>query len=363
MPGTPYIEIDEKILRENIREMSQLASRNQVALRPHIKTHKIPSIAKMQIAEGAVGITVAKISEAKVMASYGIDDIFIAYPIVTEDKVEEVCELNKNLKNLLLGVDSIEGARALNQGAEKAQQHLQVRLEIDSGLARTGVDLHQVTELAGKINEMEYLSLQGIFTFKGPVFKGKSTTDLQQAGIEEGELMVEAAAQLKRAGIEVKDISAGSTPTASSVSTVKGVTEIRPGTYVFNDSMQVKLGVSDWQHCAAQVVTTVVSRPTNKRAVIDGGSKTFATDVQPGHAPLNLEGFGEIINFSDCVFARMNEEHGVILTEHSNLQIGDQVRIIPNHICSTINLHNFVYLNNGEMEVEKVSIEARGKLQ
>jgi D-serine deaminase-like pyridoxal phosphate-dependent protein len=360
MDHTPYIVIDESVLLKNIRKMNELAKKNNVNLRPHIKTHKTPYIAKLQLAEGAIGITVAKISEAKVMASYGIDDIFIAYPVVNSSKAEEICKLNQKLSNLIVGVDSVEGAKVLNECAEKYQQKLQVRLEVDTGLERTGVHYNDAISLARQIEGLDFLTLQGIFTFKGPVYKGEATTDTALAGREEGELMVEVANQLQESGVNIEDISVGSTPTATSVSAVNGVTEIRPGTYVFNDAMQVKLGVSKWEDCAAHVVSTVVSRPSENRAVIDGGSKTFATDVQPNSAPLYLKGFGSIREYPEAEFVRMNEEHGVIISSNPSLKIGDRVSIIPNHICSTINLHNFVYVKKENNEYERLIIEARG---
>ncbi|WP_082232982.1 alanine racemase [Halobacillus massiliensis] len=363
MKDTPYIEIDEQILLNNIRRMSLLANEQGVQLRPHIKTHKIPYIAKLQLAEGAVGITVAKITEAQVMANHGIDDIFIAYPVVTKSKAEELCSLNKKLSRLIVGVDSLEGAAVLDQAAKDHNEILKVRLEVDTGLSRTGVDTEKAVDLAQEIFRLESLELQGIFTFKGAVFEGEATMDTHKAGIEEGEIMVELKDQLERNGITIEDISVGSTPTAASAAKVDGITEIRPGTYVFNDSMQVKLGVSKWKDCAAKVVATVVSRPSEKRAVIDGGSKTFATDVQPNHAPLHLKGFGVLPEYPEAEFARMNEEHGVILTDASDLKIGGQVEIIPNHICSTVNLHNYVYLKKENNEYEKIKVEARGMIQ
>ena len=322
MDHTPYIIIDEKIVMKNIRKMSELAKINNVNLRPHIKTHKIPYIAKLQLAEGAIGITVAKISEAKVMASYGVNDIFIAYPVVSGAKAEEICMLNKKLSKLIVGVDSIEGAKVLSEYAEKYDQNIQVRLEIDTGLERTGVSLQKAVMLAKRIAQLDFLSLQGIFTFKGPVYKGEATTDVHKAGKEEGELMVLLANQLREAGIGIEDISVGSSPTSASVATVEDITEIRPGTYVFNDAMQVKLGVSKWEDCAAKVISTVVSRPADNRAIIDGGSKTFATDVQPNQSPLYLQGFGSIQEYPEAQFVRMNEEHGVVETNDAPLKIG-----------------------------------------
>lgn len=363
MKHTPYVVINERKLRNNIKNMSKMAKEKNVNLRPHIKTHKLPYIAKMQLAEGAVGITVAKIAEAKVMAEHGIEDIFIAYPIVTASKAEEICKLNQQLSNLIVAADSIVGAKILNDCAEKYNQKLQVRLEIDTGLRRTGVLYTEAVSLAKEISEMDNLILQGIFTFKGAVYQGEGTDDTEAAGREEGDLMVEIARQIRESGISLEDISVGSTPTAKSAADVNGVTEIRPGTYVFNDAMQVKLGVSDWDECAAYVVSTVVSKPSTDYVVIDGGSKTFATDVQPNSSPLNLKGFGIVQEYPDAEFVRMNEEHGIVNLDSSTVEIGEEISIIPNHICSTVNLHNYVFLLKENNEFQKLTVEARGLVQ
>lgn len=360
MEHTPYVVINERKLRRNIKKMSEMAKEANVNLRPHIKTHKMPYIAKMQLAEGAVGITVAKIAEAKVMAKHGIEDIFIAYPIVTTSKAEEICKLNQHLPNLIVAADSFVGAKVLNDCAQKHNQKLQVRLEIDTGLRRTGVLYEEAVSLAQQISKLDNLFLQGIFTFKGAVYKGEGTVDTESAGREEGELMVEIARQIRATGIPLADISVGSTPTAKSAAEVEGVTEIRPGTYVFNDSMQVKLGVSSWDECAAYVVSTVVSKPSTDYVVIDGGSKTFATDVQPNSSPLNLKGFGAVQKHTDANFVRMNEEHGILNLDSSKVDIGEEVTIIPNHICSTVNLHNYVFLQKENNEFQKLTVEARG---
>jgi len=363
MKQTPYIIINEKKLKSNIKRMNQLAENNNVNLRPHIKTHKIPYIAKMQIEEGAVGITVAKITEAKVMASHGIDNIFIAYPVVTMVKAMEICQLNNQITTLIVGVDSLVGANVLNDAAEKNGKVLQVRMEVDTGLQRTGVKSEIALQLAVEISKLKNLYLQGIYTFKGAVYQGLATLDTDAAGKEEGELIVEIANQIREAGIPLEDVSVGSTPTAKSVSEIQGVTEIRPGTYVFNDAMQVGLGVSNWDDCAAHVVSTVVSKTSENYVVIDGGSKTFATDVQPGGSPLNLNGFGAVKEYADAVFIRMNEEHGIVETKTGQPEIGEEVSIIPNHICSTVNLHNSVYLEKENHDYIELTVEARGMLQ
>lgn len=340
---TPAVLIDEAKMEKNIYKMASIAKTSGVHLRPHIKTHKIPSIAKIQLDAGAVGVTVAKVTEAEVMASNGINDIFIAYPIITETKIKKVIDLSKK-NRLIVGVDSYEGAERLSSLAKQNDVEIEVRLEVDTGLRRTGVQYEEALSLALKIDQLDSLRLTGIYTFRGAIYEGKPTMDLEKAGLEEGQLMVELAENLRKQGIQIEDVSVGSTPSASSVSKVKGITEIRPGTYVFQDRMQAAFHVCTLEDCAASVTCTVISKPAKDLVVIDGGSKTFATDVQPLVSPLNLKGFGHIVNLPEAVLERLTEEHGMIrVPEDHDLKIGDTLEIIPNHICSTVNLHNDVY--------------------
>lgn len=359
--GTPYLLIDGPKMERNIRKMAHVARENGVALRPHVKTHKIPGIARQQLEAGASGITVAKPSEAEVMADGGIEDIFIAYPLVTETKIRRATRLAKKVR-LTVGVDSLEGARRLSTVAE--EHTLEVRLEVDTGLRRTGVPYDEAVGLAVEIEAMGNLDFTGIYTYRGAVLGGTKTLELEKAGLEEGQLMVSLADMLRERGIGVEDVSVGSTPTAEYVAKVDGVTEIRPGTYVFYDRMQARLGACSLDECAAVVVCTVVSRPTRDLAIIDGGSKTFATDVGPGAEPLNLEGYGHVVGYSGAVLERLTEEHGMLsVDEDCDLEVGDTLQIIPNHICSTVNLHDEVYLVGEDGGVEAMRVEARGKVR
>src|SRR5215204_4136537 len=307
--GTPYILIDGTKMERNVLKMADVAKVNGVALRPHVKTHKIPGIAREQLEAGAAGITVAKLSEAEVMADGGIEDVFVAYPLVTDAKIRQAIRLGERVR-LVVGVDSLEGAKRLSAVAEG--HTLEVRLEVDTGLRRTGVLYDEAVGLAGVIEAMGNLDLIGIYTYRGAVLGGSRTLELEKAGLEEGQLMVSLADMLRERGIRVDDVSVGSTPTAEYVAKVEGVTEIRPGTYVFYDRMQARLGVCSLDECAAMVVCTVVSRPARDLAIIDGGSKTFATDVAPGAEPLNLEGYGHIVGYPDAVLERLTEEHGML---------------------------------------------------
>lgn len=360
---TPAVVINKSKLLRNIHRMSEIAKNNNVKLRPHIKTHKLPYIAKKQIEAGAVGITAAKITEAEVMADYGLDDIFIAYPIVSEEKIQKAIDLSKRVK-LILGVDSLIGAKRLSQLAVKNNIVMEIRLEVDLGLERTGIPYEEVLDIAEEILTYENLKITGIYTFRGPILAGKPTLNFVEAGIEEGQKMVELADKLRSNGIQIDDVSVGSTSTSASAATVPGVTEIRPGTYVFYDVMQEKYGCCKEDDCAATVKVTVISRPTKDRAVIDGGSKTFATDVQPNQPPIFLKGFGKVVGHPNITFERVTEEHGMLRIDgDSPIKVGDTLEIIPNHICSTINLHNYVYIEEQDKSLKRYEVLARGKLQ
>jgi D-serine deaminase-like pyridoxal phosphate-dependent protein len=364
MVETPHLLIDGAKMTRNIEKMAGVAGRNGVALRPHVKTHKIPAIARAQVGAGATGITVAKVSEAEVMADAGLEDIFVAYPLVTEPKIRRAIRLRQKLKNLVIGVDSSEGARRLSAAALSEGQVLDVRLEVDTGLRRTGIPYHGATELAREINALEGLNLTGIYTYRGAILDGSPTLDLERAGVEEGQLMVSLADRIREEGIDLESVSLGSTPTAQYAAEVEGVTEIRPGTYVFYDRMQARLGACSLDECAATVVATVVSRPSEDLAVIDGGSKTFATDVAPDTKPLNLEGFGHVVECPDARLERLTEEHGMLaVNAYHDLKVGNTLHIIPNHICSTVNLHDTVYMVDGNYAVEELSVSARGKVR
>jgi D-serine deaminase-like pyridoxal phosphate-dependent protein len=362
---TPVLVIDAQKLEQNILRMADVAEGHGVVLRPHVKTHKIPSIARRQIQTGAAGITVAKISEAEVMADGGLDDIFVAYPLVTETKIRRAIGLAKRGVRLILGVDSARGARKLSSLAGDEGITLKVRLEVDSGLGRTGVPRAEAAGLAQKISTLENLDLTGVYTYRGAVLEdGSPTTNLDEAGRLEGELMVSVAQKIRDARVPIENVSLGSTPTAEHAAGVEGVTEIRPGTYVFYDRMQAALGACSLSECALRVIATVASRPGPDLAIIDGGSKTFATDVQPKAAPLNLAGFGHVVGHPGAVLGRVTEEHGMLsVDEGSDLRVGDTVEIIPNHVCSTVNLHDEVYVLAADGSAEKVRVAARGMVR
>lgn len=359
---TPALLIEKAVMMRNIQTMQALADENGIALRPHIKTHKMPMLAQMQLNAGACGIAVAKLTEAEVMADAGFQNIQIANVIVGEAKLNRLLKLNMRLNHLSCGTDSIESASRINQAASEANQIIKVQIKIDSGFARLGLsDYFKIIELAKYIQEATNLFLDGIYTHAGQVYGAKSIAELEEIGTHEANFMIETAQKLRKDGMAIHTVSVGSTPGAKFSAKVKGVTELRAGNYIFHDMIQVALGITSIENCALSVLATVISVPEPGRAIIDAGSKALSLDIG-AHGNKLLKSFGKIKEKDGCI-ARLSEEHGIINFEDSDFAIGEKIRIIPNHACAVCNLYDSAWLiQNGEI-IEEISISARGKSQ
>lgn len=355
---TPCLIVDLERMERNISEWQTAVSKHSVQLRPHVKTHKVPEIASMQLAAGAGGITVAKVAEAEIFAAGGARDIFIAYPVIGAQKWQRIAQLARQC-TMTVGVDSEVGARGLSEAAAAAGVQIRVRVEIDSGLNRAGVQPDQAAALCRVIMSLPGLQLDGIFGFRSVMFGAAGGRSAAELGREEGELYVAWANQLRAQGIPIVQISVGSTPTAKYAAAVPGVTEVRPGTYIFGDYMMAELGAVRYEDVALSILCTVVSRPTADKATVDGGSKTFCGDSVP--ARYNLKGYARAVNM-DAYVESMSEEHGVVrLGPGVNPQIGERIAFYPIHVCTTVNLSDeLVGVRGGK--VERVwPILARGK--
>jgi D-serine deaminase-like pyridoxal phosphate-dependent protein len=356
---TPALLVDRPRLEANIQRFAAMAAQAGVALRPHIKTHKTLEIARLQLAAGACGLTCAKISEAEVYAEAGIDDLFVAYPVIGREKARRAAELARRC-HLIVGVESAFGIQQLSQAASAAGVTLHVRLEIDSGLQRTGVTPEHAETLARLVHTTPSLHLDGLFTFRGASFAGAPTNDIHESGLLEGRLMVELATRLRSAGIPLAEVSAGSTPTAASVALVPGVTEVRPGTYVFGDRMTTHAGVNTPAEIALSILCTVVSRPAPDLAVIDAGSKTFSGDVIPDN--VGLTGYGITTDGQQGLLERMNEEHGIVrLAPGFSPAIGEKLAFFPNHVCTAVNLSDEIVVIQQGVVQEIWPVAARGR--
>lgn len=334
---TPFVQIDLEILKRNIWGMADIAKAQGIRLRPHFKTHKIAEITRMQIEAGSPDITVAKLGEAESMFAVGVKDILVAYPLVGNEKMEKVKSLLTRGCKLTLMVDSMGGATLLDQVGWPGG--IDVLVEVDSGLGRGGLLPEELEEFVHKVLSLKHLNFKGLLTFEGHSYACQDLDAVKALSIRTGEMMVAAAKGLAEKGIPVAEVSVGSTPTARWGGTVPGVTEIRPGNYVFNDATQVALGVAQPEDCSLKVISTVISRPAKNRALIDAGAKVLAKDH--GRA-----GYGLLAD-SNWTLTRLWEEHGLI--EGSNLpELGSTVEIIPNHACPVVNLADSVTVSNGE---------------
>ena len=358
---TPSVLVDLDILDRNVRRMAEFAAEHGVKLRPHAKSHKTAAIARRQADADAVGLTVAKLDEAEAFLEAGFDDLFVANQVIGRLKWRRLAELQSH-GTISVGVDSITGARGIAEAAREAATTVPVIIEIDTGLHRAGVLPGQPTlGLARQIAELDGLELRGVFTHAGHAYAATSRQEVQRIGRLEGELLVMTAHLLRAHGIVCPVVSVGSTPTAMISGAVPGVTEIRPGNYVFYDRMQVGLGSAQRSDCALTVLTTVISRPSDDRAVIDAGSKTFALD-RGAHGLETLGGYGEDIEFG-FVLDRLSEEHGVIQLDPahaSSLHVGDRLQILPNHACTTANLAEALCGMRAGRLVEVLPVLARG---
>jgi len=355
---TPFVYVDLEKLEENIRDMANFSKESGVSLRPMVKTHKSIWIGKLQENYGIDGIQCAKIGEAEVFSDGGFKDIFISSEIIGKTKLNRLLNLSKKLEKLIVAVDSIEGIRALSETFKEGK--IFVRIEIDSGHNRCGVKPEDVVVLAKEIERYDSLILDGVFTHGGQVYSSKDEDDLRKKSLEEAEGVLKAKRVLEDMRFNVNTVSVGSTPSVKISGKVDGITEIRPGNYVFYDMKQVLLGVIPIDRVSLYIVSTVISRPDKDRIIVDAGAKTLSLDsvVLDGE---KVHGF--IPKYPEARIFRLSEEHGWIkIPETYPIKIGDRLKIIPAHSCLVINNFDEIYgVRNGNVE-RIIKIDARGKV-
>lgn len=354
---TPQILVDLDILDRNIQRVAQHVAANGLALRPHAKTHKMHEIASRQLEAGAVGLTVATLGEALTFALHGVGDLFVAYPLwVSAAQAKRIRELLNYVK-LSLGTDSVEAVQQLAAQLADKKDKLGVMIEIDSGHHRSGVQPADALEVARAAREVG-LNVIGIFTFPGHSYApGKP----QEVTNQEQQALGEAATLLRADGFELQRISGGSTPTAE-LADSSLLTEVRPGVYVFGDAQQFELGRCQWENIALTVASTVISRHPGdehnpRRIVLDAGSKILGSD-----RPAWATGFGRILENPDAQISAISEHHATVLwPEDEPLPAyGQQLRVIPNHVCVAVNLVDQVLAVRQGQAIEHWDVAARG---
>lgn len=355
---TPVAIIDLDRMEANIEQMAQLAKSGGKRLRPHVKTHKCVEIARRQLEAGAVGLTVAKVDEAVVMVDGGFDDIFIANSVATPEKVKRLIGLHRRAR-ISVGVDSIACAEIVNGVAVAEGERLNVRMEIDTGGHRAGVQsLEEATSLARFLVEARGLRLTGIFTHEGHTYGATNREACRETVDLAAEAMRSYVSAFEEVGIPIDEVSMGSTPGAEFLASQAGITEMRPGNYLFLDRMQVGMG-ADPARCALTLLATVISIRPDGRLLLDAGVKALASD-----RPFADGTFGSIVGHPELVFFGANEEHGnVRIVGSTELRVGDQVRIVPNHACTCVNMHDYLIACQGDRVVESWAVAARGRFR
>lgn len=343
---TPAIVIDVNRVQANIKKAQAHADALGVKLRPHIKTHKLPFFARRQLEAGAAGITCQKLGEAEVMADSGIIDIFLPYNILGADKLDRLNALHQRI-TISVTVDNAVALAGLAVRFTNEGRPLKVLVECDTGMGRCGVqEPAEALRLAQQIDASKGLKFGGLMTYPAT---GKA---------EEAEIWLRQARDLLAAnGLECETISSGGTPDMWRKPERSVVTEYRPGTYIYFDRYQVSEGAATLDDCALSVLSTVVSHPTQDRAIIDAGSKSLSSDT------LGLSDYGEVFGRPDARVTGLSEEHGTLKGDVAGLNIGDKVRIIPDHVCVVTNLFDEVHLISGEDVIDILPVAARGKLR
>lgn len=348
--STPAMVVDYTVLEKNIHHMAQFAKENGVNLRPHVKTHKCPVIAHLQLAAGAQGICVAKVSEAEVFAASGIKDILIANEIVSPEKIQRVLNLNRYTRTMVV-VDSKQNIIDLNEFARKANQELEVLIDLNVGLNRTGVTPGEpALELAKLIEKSSNLNLHGLQAYEGHLTYIKDFAQKEERTHACMNATVETKQLIEKDGIACPVITAAGSGTYMITGKYPGVTEIQPGTYVFNDH-HITSVVPELE-IALTILATVNNLPSKGIMTLDMGSKSISPDM----GDPQFRGFGKKLK----VLALTEEHCQCIYPAKYEFHLGDKIEAIPAHVCPTVNLYDFFYvLRDGEI-IGKWPVAARG---
>lgn len=354
---TPALVLDVALVRKNIDRLADHAASHGIRVRPHTKTHKMRALVEMQLAAGANGLTVAKVSEAQVMSAPD-DDVLIAYPPIGRGRAERLAQLARD-RTVRVAADSLAAIEEMSSAARSACSAVGMLVELDVGMGRTGVQSPAATlSLAQAIEKAAHLRLDGIMVYPGHIWDAVDKQDKPLRAVDE--LLEETIALWSRHDLTASIVSGGSTPTAYQSHMLMNVTEIRPGTYIFNDINTVRGGFCSLDDCAARIIATVISNSVACQVVIDAGSKTLSSDLC---IPAKDSGHGYIVEYPLARITRLSEEHGQVDISACDPKpsLGERVSIIPNHICPCLNLQESVWWKAPDRSLTNVLVDARGK--
>jgi D-serine deaminase-like pyridoxal phosphate-dependent protein len=345
---TPVPLVDIGTALRNLRRWQARCDAAGIANRPHVKTHKLVPLAQAQLALGAKGITVQKLGEAEVMADAGIADMLLTFNVVGASKLARLAALARRT-DIKAVADSVAVAEGLGQAGEAAGRRLAVLVECDTGAKRNGVQSPEAArDLARRIERTPGLAFGGLMTYPKAGARPESAAFLD-----------EAKALLAASGLDAPVVSTGGSPDMWKDEGLDGASEYRAGTYAYFDRSLAERGACGFEDCALTVLATVVSRPTPARAMIDAGSKALTTDL------LGLQGYGVVPALGGAAVYDLSEEHGFldVSSAPEKPDVGDAVRIVPNHACPVSNLFDRVVIVDGERVLGAVDVDARGTVQ
>jgi D-serine deaminase-like pyridoxal phosphate-dependent protein len=356
---TPSLVVDLDRMAGNLDRVAAYARSHGIGLRPHIKTHKSPMLAREQMARGAVGLTCATPYEAEVM-SEASDDLLVMYPPVGAQRAARLARIAERV-DLTVALDSETAAREIDRAANEVGSKVRVLVELDAGMHRVGVpSIPDAVRLAQQVTGLGALELRGLAFYPGHVRAAVSEHGPQIAELRR--LVGEVRDAFERAGLPLDVVSAGSTPTIGRTHEISGVTEMRPGTYIFNDRTTADIGACTLDDCALTVLATVVSTAVPGQAVIDAGAKALGREPIRGVAG---EGFGALLEDPNVIVKSMSEEHGILDLSRSTWRprVGDRVRVVPNHVCIVVHLADVVFGVRDGAVVSSWPVAARGRGQ
>ncbi|HEX6371759.1 MAG TPA: alanine racemase [Longimicrobium sp.] len=353
---TPVPLVDVDRMHANLRRASEYCRAHGLAWRPHAKTHKSPALAAEQVRAGAVGVTVATPREAEVMAQT-VDDLLLAYPPIGPAKLRRLMALPERVR-LTVGLDSVDALRGLAQAAREAGRRVGVLVEVDAGMGRVGVQsAADAVALARAAADEEGVEYRGVMFYPGHV---RDRVERQDDAIHAlSDRVGRVLEALEAGGVPPEVVSGGSTPTIWRSHDVAGITEIRPGTSIFNDRTTAEIGACGWDENAYSILATVVSVAVPGQAVVDAGSKALSKE----EIRADTVGYGALLDRPEIVVKSVSEEHGILDLSRTDWRprIGERVRIVPNHVCVSVNLHERLYGVRGDDVVEVWEVEARGR--
>jgi len=367
---TPGVLIDQTRLETNIGLIQELANSHRINVRPHIKTHKCLEIARLQMNRGAVGITASKTNEALVFINSGISSVTLAYPMVMDSKLDRLLETSRSHDiDLRLIIDGVDGMEAISRSGKRHRIKINVFLKVDVGLHRCGVKEGDplLMSLAHEIDQDPSLNFLGLLSHAGHVYGAQNSDQARKITQDESAIMSRVRRQIEGEGIEIREVSVGSTPTVLACENFEEITEIRPGNYVFMDRTPLRLGLVEPDRIALSVLTMVISANSDF-FIIDAGSKVLSSDLG-AHGIDGVKGYGlayPVDRFqeknSEMIVTKLSEEHGFVPRGGFDMPIGSRLRIIPNHACPIANLADTYIVAEDNRVVDQWKIAARGQV-